>query len=78
LSNQINNGDDENLNEEFGKTSDIPESLEGKEEYVKKGFWTKTKEVAAKIPFVLDTEPCITVQLIKKHPCGRRVLHLVH
>ncbi|MFF2449152.1 hypothetical protein ACFVSW_18990 [Neobacillus sp. NPDC058068] len=36
------------------------------EKYVKKGFWAKTKRIAGKVPFVMDSVAMYFVRLIKK------------
>ena len=38
------------------------------EEYVKKGFWSKTKNLAAKVPFVLDAAGMYYVMVDQKTP----------
>lgn len=41
---------------------------EDNEEYVKKGFWSKVKTTAAKVPFVLDTVGLYYVLIDQKTP----------
>jgi uncharacterized membrane protein YkvA (DUF1232 family) len=43
-------------------------SIEKNEKYVKKGFWAKTKEISAKVPFVLDSVAMYYCALDQKTP----------
>jgi len=41
---------------------------EKNEKYVKKGFWTKTKRIAAKVPFVMDSVAMYYCAIDQKTP----------
>jgi len=60
--------DDDFREENIPEDLSTPETEEGREEVVKKNFWSKVKATAAKVPFVLDAVAMYYCAIDQKTP----------